>query len=90
MQRSIVTAIAAAAALAGFAGTAGAATAINSQAGSWGPSKNPCRATPYFPAGECLSSFFADNERGLFGEPEAPYRPHRRYTAPVLPRPDDE
>jgi hypothetical protein len=85
MQRSIVTNVLAAAALVSFAGVAEAATAINSQAGAWGPSKNPCRATPYFPAGGCLSSFFEDEERDLYGAPSAPYRPGRRLTAPALP-----
>ncbi len=88
MQRSIVMAVVAAAALAGIAGTAEAATAYNSQAGAWGHSKNVCQATPYFPAGGCLSSFFADDGRDLFGEPDAPYRPRARRTAPALPRPD--
>lgn len=85
MQRSIVTSVLAAAVLVTFAGVAESATAINSQAGAWGPSKNPCRATPYFPAGGCLSSFFADEERDIYGAPSAPYRPGRRLNAPALP-----
>ena len=87
MTRTLVLCILAAA-LTGLAGTAGAATAYNSQRGSLEHNKNFCGATVYFPAGGCLSSYFADDGRDLFGQPPASYRPGPRLTYPEGPLPD--
>lgn len=88
MSRTIVPCILAAA-LACFTGTADAATAYNSQRGSLEHDKNTCQATAYFPAGDCLSSYFADDGRDLFDQPPAAYRPGRRLTYPRGLLPDE-
>lgn len=72
-----------AAALACLASTADAATAYNSQRGSLEHDKNICQATAYFPAGGCLSSYFAGEGRDLFDQPPAAYRPGHRLTYPA-------
>jgi hypothetical protein len=54
-----------------------AATAHNSQAGSWGPNKNACAPTPYFPAGGCSTSFFTGQDDGEVAAREPRFERYR-------------
>ena len=63
-----------------------AATAHNSQAGSWGPNKNACGPTPYFPDGGCATSFLTGQDDG---EVAARERHFERYRERPLLRPFD-
>ena len=87
---TIVKTVAAAAALIlpllAVGGPAVAATAHNSQAGSWGPNKNACAPTPYFPDGGCATSFLTGQDDG---EVTAQERHFERYRERPPLRPFD-
>lgn len=79
-MRPLMLIVPAAMALAALASPGQAATAHNSQAGAYGPTKNVCAATPYFPAGEgCVSSYLSGNEDLLPGDDDVHgrYRPRK-------------
>ena len=81
MAKGIISAVAGLT-LAALPESAIAVTAHNSQAGSYGSTKNSCAATPYFPADSgCLGSYVQRyQEDGVFPPPDevrARYRPRR-------------